>query len=577
MKHLGIWLGLVVIWLSLCSTGRAAEKKALLCACGDYSNAKLKIFPNLNGPSNDVTLLEELLVSRFGFSKNNITVLGRKNAPPATRGNILRKLNELVQGAKKGDQLVFSFHGHGFQQLNRNPLQDPENGDGLDEILLPADYGTFDPGTGTFHNAIADDDIYEILKQVDRKGAFMTVIADSCHSGTIGRSIRLKLVSVNAGPQVVMRGVPLIQTPRGSVETFPAILAVHDADDLNALRRVLAPQVSEKQFAIKMRALREKFADAQQKGKDKKDPDALAVRGVVTLSAVKPDQTTPEMVFTTPNRDVKWYGAFTYALAHILSSDANLTADQATEKVRQFYKSKRIEDCTPQVDADAAFRIKALFGGMVRGPRLALKPESPNGHGKSSGPAKKSKKSNQPPAPKEKNRPKASSQFNDQKENRVLTAVRNANPNAARYKPRDLTGDGKKETMCNWFVADVSRQLDHGDRAIPTNDQPDPDHPGRHKPQSANRLHEHFHRESKTNGNWRLVDATEAAAAANRGEFVVASTYNAKGPGHIAVVIPGSTANDIRIAQAGRVNGANLAVKQGFGSRTPTYFVYTGR
>lgn len=157
---------------------------------------------------------------------------------------------------------------------------------------------------------------------------------------------------------------------------------------------------------------------------------------------------------------------------------------------------------------------------------------------------------------------------------RVLAAVRSINAASPKYTARDIDGDGKKDTMCNWFVADVAAAIGLSVNAIPTNDQAAVDGNG-YKPVSANRLNEYFHQEAaEPNGHWRMVSQADAATAASQDKFVVASLKNGQGHGHVAIILPGSTGKAIRIAQAGRVNGNDMALAEGFGKSTPTFFVF---
>jgi hypothetical protein len=268
--------------------------------------------------------------------------------------------------------------------MNTNPDRDPES-DGLDEILIPVNFGPFDPDAGTFANVITDDELYGIHSRVGPKGATLTFIADSCHSGTIGRKTRLDLQVAEIKMDELrkkqlsdadrkkaeaelqrfqVRGVPKWEGVRGNVDTFPGLLAVTDAADLNALRKVLARHVSEPQFQEKMRNLSKRWA--AQVGRNSKDPDAQAARGVVVLSAVGPNQTTPEKTFPTGN-GAKWYGTFTFTLNQVLSEQPNLTGDQAIARVLQIYGAPpEIRDATPRIDAERSLASRPLFGGQVQ-------------------------------------------------------------------------------------------------------------------------------------------------------------------------------------------------------------------
>lgn len=73
---------------------------------------------------------------------------------------------------------------------------------------------------------------------------------------------------------------------------------------------------------------------------------------------------------------------------------------------------------------------------------------------------------------------------------------------------------------------------------------------------------------------WKTVSAEESVRLANSGKVVIAGWENPSGIGHMAVVRPESTPDNIRIAQAGAKNFENGTLAQGFGNRTPAFFVY---
>jgi hypothetical protein len=94
-----------------------------------------------------------------------------------------------------------------------------------------------------------------------------------------------------------------------------------------------------------------------------------------------------------------------------------------------------------------------------------------------------------------------------------------------KYKARDVTGDGKNETWCNYFVNDVAMQLGCED----FNGDP--------FPLLANAMVDFMDRD--THG-WQELDPDEAQREANRGAFVLAGwkahhTHH----GHVCIVIPG--------------------------------------
>ncbi|MGC9528395.1 MAG: SH3 domain-containing protein [Limnospira sp.] len=161
---------------------------------------------------------------------------------------------------------------------------------------------------------------------------------------------------------------------------------------------------------------------------------------------------------------------------------------------------------------------------------------------------------------------------------RIFEAIETVNPERSYYRSRDLNGDGESETFCNWFVADV---LDVLGIQIPRYGpdahyypQPHPIYKNEQKtkPYSADHLNRFFNEGG--GGQWREIDRDTAANLADQGKVVVASVPGS--PGHIALVIPGSSGADVRIAQAGKINGKNLGLEAGFGNKTIEFFVYIG-
>ena len=74
---------------------------------------------------------------------------------------------------------------------------------------------------------------------------------------------------------------------------------------------------------------------------------------------------------------------------------------------------------------------------------------------------------------------------------------------------------------------------------------------------------------------WRTIDAASAAELSSKGYVVLAGYENTHGIGHMAVVRPESTLDNIRIAQAGATNFENGSLQQGFGTgRKVEFFVY---
>jgi len=126
---------------------------------------------------------------RFSFTADRITLLAdlpKEEVVPPTRANIVRAFQRLAEVAGPADQVVIFLAGHGSQQP-ANDAPDNFEPDGLDEIFLPADVAGWNKTVGQVENAIIDDEIHAWVMAIRAKGAFVWVIVDACHAGTMTR------------------------------------------------------------------------------------------------------------------------------------------------------------------------------------------------------------------------------------------------------------------------------------------------------------------------------------------------------------------------------------------------------
>lgn len=93
----------------------------------------------------------------------------------ATRKAMHDALAQLVDGARRGDELVFQYSGHGAQV----PDLDGDEEDPFDEVFVPIDYGQ--------GQMLIDDDVRAITRRLPA-GATLTLFMDCCHSGTNSRA-----------------------------------------------------------------------------------------------------------------------------------------------------------------------------------------------------------------------------------------------------------------------------------------------------------------------------------------------------------------------------------------------------
>ena len=112
---------------------------------------------------------------KHGFTARTTTVLTDKEA---TKRKVMAALSAMVDAAKAGDQLVFSFSSHGTQV----PDTDGDEDDRLDEAFACHDIkqggDQWDRKT-----VITDDELRALFERVP-EGVLLEVFLDTCHSGS---------------------------------------------------------------------------------------------------------------------------------------------------------------------------------------------------------------------------------------------------------------------------------------------------------------------------------------------------------------------------------------------------------
>jgi len=141
-------------------------KKAVCVGINDYPFED----NDLKGCVNDAKAWQELLVARYGFAREDVTLLLDKDA---TKANILGSLEKMVAEAKPGDVLVFTNSSHGTYLVDTDADEEE-----YDEALVPYDGE---------QNLIVDDELRELFAKL-ADGVSMTAILDSCFSGTATRA-----------------------------------------------------------------------------------------------------------------------------------------------------------------------------------------------------------------------------------------------------------------------------------------------------------------------------------------------------------------------------------------------------
>ncbi len=164
--------------LLLASTASAApdaaqpgpRRRALVVGIDRYAASAR--WSDLEGAANDARDVAALLVARFGYRPEDVTVLLDRTA---TREAILGAWRHvLVEPAAPGDLGVFYYAGHGSQILN---LLSPKPGH-LDETIFPSD-----------GRDIRDVELGRLAEEAADRGLRLTVVLDSCHSGSATRGL----------------------------------------------------------------------------------------------------------------------------------------------------------------------------------------------------------------------------------------------------------------------------------------------------------------------------------------------------------------------------------------------------
>ncbi|CAH0498160.1 hypothetical protein NVSP9465_03236 [Novosphingobium sp. CECT 9465] len=199
---------------AMMSTSAHAEVRALLVGVSRFNSP---IIPDLEGPANDL-LAMETLVRKEGAT--DVTVLRDDSV---TRTTVETALHAMGLRSRPGDWILLYYSGHGAQAEAK--LKGTRDGD-QDQFLPLAG---FDPDNQDPERFIVDKDFYDWLARYVAPEVQILMIADTCHSGTLHRSIdprsyrftpRLALRAVSSSLQLVSRPGP----------KFPAVLDYKTGD-----------------------------------------------------------------------------------------------------------------------------------------------------------------------------------------------------------------------------------------------------------------------------------------------------------------------------------------------------------
>ena len=164
---------------------------------------------DLMGCVNDANGWRDLLVEQFGFADADVAVVTDSDA---TRRAMIEGLKGLIEGSSSGDVLVFTNSSHGSYIPDTSGDEET-----YDEVMCPYD---------TREEVLSDDDLRAILDTLP-SGVSMTVISDSCHSGSntrgrvndllpakyqIAEDLRIRFLNPALMPELARRG-PILADP----------------------------------------------------------------------------------------------------------------------------------------------------------------------------------------------------------------------------------------------------------------------------------------------------------------------------------------------------------------------------
>ncbi len=294
----------VLLGIQAEALGAEADRYAILVGVTDYPHLDPSLA--LGGSENDVDLVRQVLLES-NFSGANIQLPTSQARSKPTKAGIFeafaRLEKQLRQREAGSEPLVYlHFSGHGAQQP---APQNSSEQDGYDEIFLPMDVKDWDFETKSVTNAITDDEIGELIEGLRATGAFVWVVFDACHSGTMTRSVS-QAVSYRKLDRCAL-GIPNCKQ------------AVASSTGLD--------------FNVQSSDVQAKNSTMNDRGSDSK------AGGLVAFYAAQSNETTPELYFPSTDKTDAKHGLFTYLMMQAISESSQLTYRQLAQKVIQKYNS----------------------------------------------------------------------------------------------------------------------------------------------------------------------------------------------------------------------------------------------
>lgn len=202
----------------------AGDRHALLV--GVTAPTGIDTVAPLAGVERDVALMAELS-NAWGVPRIRRHILAQQEGADAapTYGALMAAFKRLAGEVRSGDEILLYFAGHGTQQPAANS-SDADEDDGVDEVFLLSDSTPWSATLGSIGNALVDNELRRQIETFASRGAFVWLVVDSCHAGTLARN------ELGPAPQASTADWTAIATRRISPEAL-------GVDVLRVLRRVM--------------------------------------------------------------------------------------------------------------------------------------------------------------------------------------------------------------------------------------------------------------------------------------------------------------------------------------------------
>jgi hypothetical protein len=332
-------------------------KRALLLGVNQYQSVS-----DLRGCVSDVEKFQSLLTDLFDFPADGIHTLTDADV---VKTKIAAEQKWLLKGARPGDSLVFMFAGHGSMTTDL----DEDEPDGVDELLCLYDMDFDDPSS-----YLLDDEIQQFTRKLPR-GVSLTILFDSCHSGTATRM----LLAPTAARSISRAKAPLVDlqttAARAGEMSGARSLSLREASPA-AIPQILMPETPEENRQVVLarfiepppKVLDVMYARGTRSGFQKRRGGRRRGAGRTAMNHVfyagcESGQTSADAYI-----DNGFHGAFSYHFCRAVRA-AGATADQQAilREVRSELSRGRFSQI-PQLEPESS--KGTLFGG-------AEKPTSP--------------------------------------------------------------------------------------------------------------------------------------------------------------------------------------------------------